>query len=71
MKFLESAWPLLVAVGPMKLTDAELEEMFSGYERYFERGERYALMSVTPRGAEAPGARERKRMADWAGSPRV
>ena len=71
MKFLEGAWPLLIAVGPMKTTDAELEEMFAGYDRYFQRGERYALMSVTPRGAEGPGARERKKMADWAGSPRV
>ena len=71
MKFIETGWPLLVAVGGMKTTAAELEEMFSGYERYFERGERYALMSVTPRAADGPGARERKRLADWAGSPRV
>jgi hypothetical protein len=71
MRFLESAWPLLVTVGPMKTTDAELEEMFAGYERYFARGERYALMSVMPRGAEGPGARERKKLAEWAGSPHV
>lgn len=71
MRFFEGGWPLLVAINPVRTTDAELESMFAGYERYFARGDRYALMTVSPRGAESPGARERKRMADWASSPRV
>ena len=71
MHFFEGAWPLLVSVGPMQTTDVELEQTWAGYERYFARGERYALMTVSPREAQSPGARERKRMADWANTPRV
>lgn len=45
--------------------------MADGFERYFERGERYTLISVAPRNAPVPGNRERKLIAEWANHPRV
>ncbi len=45
--------------------------MADGFERYFGRGERYALLSTSPRNSPAPGPRERKLISDWASHPRV
>jgi len=69
--FFEGAWPLLVLVGPQRMASAEVDEMLKGFDRYFERGERYALLTVMPRGIQLPGARERKQMVDWASSATV
>jgi len=45
--------------------------MAEGFERYFARGDRYAVLAVTPRNAPAPGPRERRLIAEWADHPRV
>jgi hypothetical protein len=45
--------------------------MLAGFERYFLRGERYALISYTAEGGGLPGACDRKRIAEWANQPRV
>lgn len=70
-RFVLDAFPLIVCVSPRKHGTDTIERMAEGYERLFARGERYALISATPRDADGMGARERKQIADWANSPRV
>lgn len=48
-----------------------IPQMAAQYERFFERGERYAVISTNRSGAENPSAKARRAIADWAGSPRV
>ncbi len=45
--------------------------MTQGFERYFVRGERYATLHVSPKDADAVGAKERKLIVDYANNPRV
>lgn len=71
MRLLGETFPLLVHVGPMEHTEEAIREMAHLYEEYFERGERYAVLSLQPRNARIPGPRERKRITDWTTSPRV
>ena len=69
--FLEHAFPLLVCVAPSHWDDAQVHRMIEGYERYFVRGERYALLSHTPKGAGLAGAKQMRQIVDWANEPRV
>lgn len=71
MQYYEGSWPLLVALAPKVYDRPAVELMQTSFERYFERGERYALVTVSPRGSTPPGANERKAIAEWANSPRV
>jgi hypothetical protein len=69
--FIDDAFPLIITVsGPVFDAD-EVRAMADGFERYFARGERYAVLSASPRSAATPGQRERKLIADWAGHPRI
>ena len=45
--------------------------MADGFERYFARGERYAVLSTSPRNAKVPAHAERKMIGEWANHPRV
>ena len=71
MKFVLDVFPLVVTVGAMMQSDAEHDEMVAGFDELFARGERYALITYSPEGAEMPNARARKRIADWADSSHV
>lgn len=71
MRLLGEAFPLLVQVGPMEYTEQSVREMAALFEPYFARGERYATVSLQPRYAKSPGAKERKLIVDWVMSPRV
>lgn len=71
MEFYEGSWPLLVHLGPKAYDRAAVEQMKASFERYFRRTDRYALVTVSPRGSTPPGAHERKAIAEWADSPRV
>lgn len=71
MRLLGEAFPLLVQVGPMQFTEESVREMAALYEPYFARGERYATVSLQPRNAKTPGAKERKLIVDWVTSARV
>lgn len=70
-RFLDDTFPLVVVVTPMRYDERSVEQMAAGYERYFARGDRYAIVNVTPRDADPIGARERKAVTDWASSARV
>ncbi len=65
MLFIEDAFPLLVIVGARRFDEAETRSMADGFQRYFVRGQRYAVLSASPRDAELPGATARKMVTDW------
>jgi hypothetical protein len=71
LRFIEDCFPLLVTVGPKRWDPGEIEQMTHGFERYFVRGDRYATLFVSPKGADAVGAKERKLIVDYANNPRV
>lgn len=45
--------------------------MEQGFEGYFARGERYALLWTQPKQGRLPGLRERTRIGAWISHPRV
>jgi hypothetical protein len=71
VRFVEITFPLIVSVRGTATASSEFDEMLAGFERYFLRGERYALILYTAEGGDLPGARNRKRIAEWANQPRV
>ncbi|MFO0682654.1 MAG: hypothetical protein U0234_11410 [Sandaracinus sp.] len=71
VELFEDHRPLVVVVSPAVVTAATIDAMASAYERLFQRGRRYASISVSRRGGATVGARERRAIAEWANSPRV
>jgi len=71
LRFIDDAFPLIITVSAPTFDAAEVKSMSDGFERYFARGERYAVLSATPRNAPAPGQKERRMIAAWADHPRV
>jgi hypothetical protein len=71
VRFIDDCFPLIVTISAPNFDQAEVKSMADGFERYFARGERYAVLSATPRNAPPPGQRERRMIADWANHPRV
>ena len=71
MRFIDTAFPLIITVSAPVFDAAEVRSMSDGFERYFLRGERYAVLSASPRNAPAPGQRERQMIGEWANHPRV
>ncbi len=51
--------------------EESIREMDAEYERLWARREKYAVISHSPKNAQATGARGRKLIADWANRPRV
>jgi hypothetical protein len=70
IRFIDDCFPLVLSMGPRVWQDTTIDDMAAGYERFFARGERYALISAAPRGSVF-GAKHRKQVADWSNSPRV
>lgn len=70
VQFNDSLWPLLITIGPDVWTERSVTEMAEGFERYFGRGERYALITASPRDA-VMAAKERKLVTDWTNTARV
>ena len=71
MRFIDDAFPLLITVSAPVFDAKEVQSMADGFERYFARGERYSVLSTSPRDASVPAHAERKAIADWANHPRV
>ncbi len=44
LRFIDDGFPLVLSIAPRVWQDSTIEEMAAGYERYFTRGERYALI---------------------------
>jgi hypothetical protein len=71
MRVFGEHFPLVVAVAPRRYDAAAVQRMADGFEAYFQRGERYAVISIQPQGSITPGPAERKLVLDWLESPRV
>ena len=71
MRFVDTTFPLIVSVGSNAYDQAELDDMIRGFENYFARDERYALLNFTPGKPTVPDARYRRLIAGWANQPRV
>jgi hypothetical protein len=71
MRLLAECFPLLIGIAPERYDAAAVQRMHEAFEPFYRRGQRYALLSIQPRGSVAPGAKERKMLIDWVGSPRV
>jgi hypothetical protein len=69
-RFVDEYFPLLVGMSPRHMDEASVQSLIDGFEEYFRRGERYAFIAHTT-GFDVPGARERKRLAEWSNSPEV
>lgn len=64
-------FPLLIHVQPVEYSRETVAAMAADFEVYFDRGDRYFVVTVPPKGAIKPGAKERGLVADWVNSPRV
>lgn len=71
VELFEDHRPLLIVVSPADMSLRTIDSMASAYERVFQRGRRYALVSVSRRGGQPIGAKERRAIAEWASSARV
>jgi hypothetical protein len=71
LRFIDDAFPLIIIISDPVFDIKEVRAMTDGFERYFARGERYAVLSTSPRDAAVPAAFERKLIGDWANHPRV
>jgi hypothetical protein len=71
MEFIDNWFPLVVTVREGSFDEAEMEQMATGWERYFRRAEPYAVLNAARVGANAPDARGRLRIAQWGNLPRV
>ena len=71
MEFIDNWFPLIVTVREGSFDEAEMDQMASGWERYFRRAEPYAVLNTARLGANAPDARGRLRIAQWGNLPRV
>ncbi len=71
MRFIVDDFPLIVVVSAPRWDAAEVRALIDGFEPYFERGERYAVLTVSPPKAPAPGHAERKLIGQWTSHPRV
>jgi len=69
--FIEDAMPLIISVMPREISGRVVDQLATGFERFFEKGERYALISCSMRGSAGMLAKERRLVADWANQPRV
>lgn len=69
-QFIDTLWPLVISIGPATWSERDVKDLADGFERYFERGERYALISGSPHDSVI-AARERKLITDWSNSARV
>jgi hypothetical protein len=65
------SFPVLVLVAPSRYDAEAVKRMSDAFEEYFQRGDRYAVISIQPKGSITPGPSERKLMLDWLESPRV
>jgi hypothetical protein len=71
MQFLDSYFPLVVCVSGQSFDAGEVRQMADGFESYFARAERYAVLFVPGAHASMPGPQERKLISTWADHPRT
>lgn len=70
LRFLDEAAPVIIVAMPLAYDKESVQKLITGYERLFDREQKYALLTVMPAGGETPDAKTRKQIADWANLPR-
>jgi hypothetical protein len=71
MKFVHQWSPLLVTIREEAFDQRELTALSSGFEQYFQRGERHAWLDASHVTAEVPDPITRIRFAEWLNDPKV
>lgn len=71
MRFIDRWGPLIVCIREGRSDIDEVAQLSSGFEPHFERGQPYAVLSVSHQRAAPPSAQERRRLAEWANHERV
>ncbi len=71
MRFFVEGFPLIVTVSASVWDATEVRALIDGFEPYFQRGERYAVLAVPTPNAPTPGHVERKLLGAWTSHPRV
>jgi hypothetical protein len=71
MRFLDQWFPFVVVLHAGHFDETEMKEMAKGYESFFRRNERYAVLTVSPGNSVRMGARERRWITDWVNEPQV
>jgi hypothetical protein len=67
LEFDERAWPLLIARLPTAIDMPSLNEIIKGFDRIFDRRERYACVVDLTAITRFPGTAERARLSEWLG----
>jgi hypothetical protein len=71
VRFIEDYFPLIVTVSANQVDAKEVQQLSEGFERFFNRGERYAVLNLMPADFKIPDAGARTLMAKWVSHPRV
>lgn len=71
MEFIDNWFPLIITIREGSFDAPEVEQMATGFERYFRRAEPFAVLNAARVGANSPDARGRLRIAEWGNVPRV
>lgn len=71
MQWIETWFPLVIAVRQGQFDDVELRQLDQGFERLYKRRTPFALLSVAERQAPPMDVRARQRFAQWANQPRI
>lgn len=71
MEILGQYFPLIVCLSGSRVDAEEIRQMSDAFDKYWERGERYALLSLTPRDFVLPDAAGRHVISEWIHQPRV
>lgn len=71
MRFIDQYFPLIVTLSGKRVDAAEVQSMSEGFEKYFARGERYTVLTLTPPDFRIPDHDGRELMSRWVNHPRV
>jgi hypothetical protein len=71
VELLDDFFPLLVSLSGPRVDATEVRQMSECFEKVWRRGERYALLSLTPRNFELPDGAGRRLISEWIHHPRV
>jgi hypothetical protein len=66
VRFIETAYPVIVLVGDRTIDEAEIRTLDGNFRRYFHAGKRYAILTAVPPNTSYLDAKGRKLISDWA-----
>jgi hypothetical protein len=71
MRIIDAHFPVIITVTSSRLEVSEVEVLSSGFERFFQRGERYAVLGLTEGKFRVPDIAARTALQNWVNHPRV